>query len=79
MEAATPAIEQRGTLRRISAGLFRHPRAKLALMLSPPVGWLVVVYLASLTLLLVTSFWQLNVLTSQIERVWGLQNYQTIA
>ncbi len=47
-------------------------------MLAPPLGWLVVVYLASLSLLLLTSFWRLNVLTSQIERVWGLQNYQTL-
>ena len=65
-------------MHRASAALFRHPRAKLALMLSPPLGWLVIVYLASLTILLVTSFWQLNVLTSQIEHVWTLQNYQDI-
>jgi putative spermidine/putrescine transport system permease protein len=36
------------------------------------------VYLVSLALLLVTSFWRLNVLTSQIEHAWGLQNYQTL-
>lgn len=66
------------TLRRISAALFRHPRAKLALMLTPPLGWLVVVYLISLSLLLISSFWRLNVLTSQIEHVWGLQNYRTL-
>ncbi len=65
-------------LRRVSATLFRHPRIKLAAMLAPPLGWLVVVYLVSLALLLVTSFWRLNVLTSQIEHVWGLQNYQTL-
>jgi putative spermidine/putrescine transport system permease protein len=47
-------------------------------MLSPPLAWLLIVYLASLAILLVTSFWQLNVLTSQIEHVWSLQNYQTI-
>jgi len=78
--AVTTSLETRphGTVRRVSAALFRHPKAKLALMLSLPLGWLVIVYLASLSILLVTSFWQLNVLTSQIERVWGLQNYQTI-
>jgi putative spermidine/putrescine transport system permease protein len=65
--------------RRVSAALFRHPRSKLALMLAPPLGWLIVVYLVSLALLLATSFWRLNVLTSQIEHVWGLQNYRTIA
>jgi putative spermidine/putrescine transport system permease protein len=71
-----PAVP--GAARRVSAALFRRPGAKLALMLTPPLGWLVVVYLISLALLLVTSFWRLNVLTSQVEHVWGLQNYQTI-
>jgi putative spermidine/putrescine transport system permease protein len=74
--AATP---EAGASRRISAALFRHPAAKLALMLTPPVAWLVGVYLVSLMLLLLTSFWRLNVLTSQIERVWSLSNYQTLA
>jgi putative spermidine/putrescine transport system permease protein len=64
--------------RRVSAALFRHPKAKLALMLTPPIGWLGIVYLASLAILFATSFWRLNVLTSQIEKVWGLSNYRTL-
>jgi putative spermidine/putrescine transport system permease protein len=68
----------RGPLHRISSVLFRHPRAKLALMLAPPLGWLVIVYFVSLALLLATSFWRLNVLTSHIEQVWGAQNYKTL-
>jgi putative spermidine/putrescine transport system permease protein len=64
--------------RRLSAALFRHPWLKLVLMLGPPLVWLLVVYLIALTLLLATSFWRLNVLTSQIEHVWGFTNYQTL-
>lgn len=80
---ATPTEERQATGdpgigRRVSAALFRHPRGKLALMLAPPLGWLVLVYLVALVLLLLTSFWRLNVLTSQIERVWSLTNYQTL-
>jgi putative spermidine/putrescine transport system permease protein len=67
-----------GALRRMSAALYRHPRGKLGAMLAPPLGWLVLVYLASLVLLLATSFWRLNVLTSEIEKVWSLANYQTL-
>jgi len=80
MDAPAPlsAAASPGLVRRISAALFRHPRGKLAVMLAPPLGWLLVVYLASLALLLATSFWRLNVLTSQIEKVWGLTNYQTL-
>jgi putative spermidine/putrescine transport system permease protein len=71
-------MQSRGPLRRVSSTMFRHPRAKLALMLGPPLGWLVIVYFFSLALLLATSFWRLNVLTSHIEEVWGAQNYQTL-
>jgi putative spermidine/putrescine transport system permease protein len=75
---ASAPPEGRSLARRASARLFRHPRGKLALMLGPPLSWMVLVYLVSLALLLVTSFWRLNVLTSQIEHVWSLQNYQTL-
>jgi putative spermidine/putrescine transport system permease protein len=68
----------RSLARRVSARLFRHPRGKLALTLGPPLTWMFLVYLVSLALLLVTSFWQLNALTSQIEHTWSLQNYQTL-
>ena len=67
-----------GIVRRTSAALFRHPRLKLWLTLGPTATWMLVIYLASLALMLVTAFWQLNELSSQIERVWGLQNFQTL-
>ncbi|MGZ4114591.1 MAG: ABC transporter permease [Actinomycetota bacterium] len=76
--STTTAAPEPNLARRISAALFRHPRAKLAVMLSPPLGWLAIVYLVTLALLLATSFWRLNVLTSQIEHVWGLENYKTL-
>jgi putative spermidine/putrescine transport system permease protein len=40
--------------------------------------WMLVVYLTSLALLLATAFWRLNALTSQVERVFGLQNFETL-
>lgn len=67
-----------GFTRRTSAFLFRHPKVKLGATLSPALAWMIVIYLTSLVMLLVTSFWRLNELTSQVEQVWGLQNYQKI-
>jgi putative spermidine/putrescine transport system permease protein len=69
---------RRGFPARVSAALFRRPRLKLALLLGPPVTWMVLVYLVSLGLLLATAFWQLNALTSEVERVFGLQNFKTL-
>jgi len=68
-----------GVIRRVSAGLFRHPKLKLWITLGPTAIWMLVIYLASLALMLVTAFWRLNELSSQLERVWGLQNFQTLA
>ena len=48
------------------------------LLLALPLGWFVVVYLASLVLLLVTSFWTIDAFTTEIVQVWNLDNFQTI-
>ena len=65
-------------MRRSSAFLFRHRRLRLTATLGIPLTWMIVVYLLSILLMLATSFWRLNALTSEVERVWGLQNYRTI-
>ena len=64
--------------RRASAFLFRHRGAQLGLTLGPTLTWMAVIYLFSLAVLLVSSFWQVNALTSETEHIWGLQNYRTI-
>ena len=68
-----------GGVRRISAFLFRHRRAKLGLSLGPPLAWFLVIYLGSLALLLATAFWHLDVLTSEVVRGFSLTNFQTLS
>jgi putative spermidine/putrescine transport system permease protein len=38
----------------------------------------VLIYLASLAVLLITAFWRINAFTTNIERVWNLANFQTL-
>lgn len=78
MAVTASTAPPRGALTRVSAALFRHPKGRLWLILAAPLGWMVLIYLVSLALLLATSFWQLDPLTSTIQKTWGLQNYQTI-
>jgi putative spermidine/putrescine transport system permease protein len=47
-------------------------------LLTPPLAWFVFIYLASLGVLLITAFWRINEFTTNIERVWGLSNFQQI-
>jgi putative spermidine/putrescine transport system permease protein len=58
--------------------LYRRPRATVALILTPPVGWMAVLYFGSLALLLVSAFWYLDPKTSAVVRSFSLQNFQTI-
>jgi putative spermidine/putrescine transport system permease protein len=62
----------------VSTFLHRRPRLQLALLLSGPVGWLVVAYLGSLAVLLVAAFWQLDTFTSAIVKDYSLQNFETL-
>jgi putative spermidine/putrescine transport system permease protein len=62
-------------LRSIAAGLYRHRRAQLALLLAAPLGWLVIAYLGSLALFLITSFWSVDSLSGNLITTPTLKNY----
>jgi len=65
--------------RRLSGGLHRHPRVRLAALLAAPVGWLVVAYLGSLALFFVSSFWQVASFSGNVSHELTLDNYVEIA
>src|SRR5947207_14703165 len=67
-----------GRVGRIQALLWRRPWMRGALLLGPGLTWFVVIYLASLVLLLITAFWQINPFTTAIERVWNIDNFRTL-
>src|SRR5499425_1850007 len=48
------------------------------MLLTPPLAWFVLIYLAALAVAQVTAFWQINPFTTNIERVWTLSNLQMI-
>jgi len=65
-------------LARASAVLWRRPWARATLLLTPPLAWFVLFYLAALVVLLITAFWQINPFTTNIEQIWSLNNFHTI-
>jgi putative spermidine/putrescine transport system permease protein len=65
-------------LSRLRAVFWRRPWLRAVALLTPPLAWFCVIYLASLLLLLVTAFWRVNDFTGAIERVWSLDNFQTL-
>jgi len=63
---------------RVRSALWNRPWTRATLLLTPPLAWFLLVYIASLVVLLITAFWQVNPFTSNIERIWSLGNLQTI-
>ena len=62
------------------ADLFHgRPRLQAGALLAGPVGWLVVGYLGSLAVLLITAFWSIGELSGEIERAATLDNFRLIA
>jgi putative spermidine/putrescine transport system permease protein len=65
-------------LLRLSTALWRRPWARAGLLLTPPLAWFLLVYIASLVVLLITAFWTVNPFTSNIEQTWTLSNFKEI-
>ena len=75
----TAAAPPASMMRRVAAALYRHPRAQLVALLAAPLGWLVLAYLGSLGLFLITSFWRVDSFSGNLITEPTLRNYQEIA
>jgi putative spermidine/putrescine transport system permease protein len=67
-----------GVQRRLARALHRLPGLRLAVLLSGPVGWLVVAYLGSLAVLLLSAFWSTNSFTGEIVRQPTGDNFKAL-
>ena len=63
---------------RLSAFLYRHAGVRLTALLSAPMLWYFVIYLASLALLFMTAFWQTDTFSLQIVRDFTLDNIKQV-
>jgi putative spermidine/putrescine transport system permease protein len=67
-----------GVQRRLARALHRLPGLRLAVLLSGPVGWLVVAYLGSLAVLLLSALWSTNSFTGEIVRQPTGENFKAL-
>ncbi len=68
-----------GLLRRLAIWLFPRRRLQLGLLLTTPLGWLVIVYLGSLFLLLLSAFWAHDGSTGKVTPfAWSLDAFETL-
>jgi putative spermidine/putrescine transport system permease protein len=61
------------------AGLFHgRDRLQVGALLAGPIGWLVVGYLGSLAILLISAFWSVNPLSGLLVKGFTLENFETL-
>jgi putative spermidine/putrescine transport system permease protein len=76
--AAVAGRPRPGAARRLSIALNRRPWLRGSLLLSGPLGWMLLIYIASLIVLFLSAFWTVDPFTGQIVHHWGLKNFRTI-
>jgi putative spermidine/putrescine transport system permease protein len=75
--AVAPAAHPPARIR-VSAALFRRPWLRAGLLLSAPLAWMVLIYLAALVLLFVSALWTVESFTGNIVHTWTLANFETL-
>lgn len=75
MTAAPAILPARSPADRLTAAFWRHPRLLLALLLTPPLLWLGVVYLGSLVALLLQSFYSIDEFSGVVKQEFTLKTY----
>jgi putative spermidine/putrescine transport system permease protein len=63
---------------RVSAALWRRGWLRATLTLSPPLAWFLIIYLASLVVMLLTSFWTVNSFTNNLQHQFSLSNFAAL-
>ncbi|HEX3618467.1 MAG TPA: ABC transporter permease [Solirubrobacteraceae bacterium] len=62
----------------LSRLLWRHPWLRGLATLSPPLAWFLVIYLASLVVMLLTAFWTVNPFTNLMQHSFSTANFSQL-
>jgi putative spermidine/putrescine transport system permease protein len=76
--AAVAGRPRWGAARRLQVALFRRPWLRGTLLLSGPLAWMLLIYIAALVVLFLSAFWTVDPFTGQVVHDWGLKNFRTI-
>jgi len=71
-------VEARSASRGLADVLHGRPRLQVSLLLSGPLGWLVIAYLGSLVVLFVAAFWRLDTFSGEIVHEYGVGNFRLL-
>ena len=72
------AVAKRSAGRRLAGLFYGRPRLQVGALLSGPAAWLVVLYLGSLGVLLITAFWTVDPLSGAVIKGFSLENFESL-
>jgi putative spermidine/putrescine transport system permease protein len=72
------AVERKSAGHRLADFFYGRRRLQVGGLLAGPVGWLVIGYLGSLAILLVTAFWTVDPLSGEVVKTLSLENFKTL-
>src|ERR1700709_269873 len=76
---ATDAVAVKRSAGRRFAGLFHgRPRLQIGSLLAAPMAWLVILYLGSLVVLLITAFWTVDPLSGTVIKELSFENFEEL-
>jgi putative spermidine/putrescine transport system permease protein len=76
---SSEAVAVKRSAGRKLAGLFHgRPRLQLGSLLAAPMAWLVILYLGSLVVLLITAFWSVDALSGKVIKEWSFENFEAL-
>jgi putative spermidine/putrescine transport system permease protein len=78
MATATDSAAPLAARKRLTAFFYRRRWLKAIALLLPPLAWLLIIYIASLAVLLATAFWQQDELSGKIIHSFTWDNVQTV-
>ena len=80
MEAAglSAGPQKRSVGRRLADLFHGRPRLQVGALLAGPLGWLVILYLGSLAVLLIASFWSVDAISGELVKGFTFDNYKEL-
>jgi len=76
--AAEAVVAKRSAGRRLAGLFYGRPRLQVGSLLTGPAAWLVVLYLGSLGVLLITAFWTVDPLSGKVVQGFSLENFEAL-
>jgi putative spermidine/putrescine transport system permease protein len=76
--AAEAAVARRSAGRKLAGLFYGRPRLQVGSLLAAPGAWLVILYLGSLVVLLITAFWTVDPLSGEVIKEFSLENFESL-